>query len=400
MSWLPDALLPGYGTCVTDVYSWPVGVSYVVALSLDLCAVALAAHKLMKIRHTARSSFWNILINDGISWCFMTMGPTAAAIFCFYLGKTVPAQSAALVISSTMHSLLACRAYRNLSDFADTLPTSFCPKKRVANGTMLDPDTLARLAWMTGGAPGDAISGETTIQAVKVETAPPAAGGKRSLLAHVGSFVSSPRRPTSPKESESGSSFSRLFQTTGSGSSTSGPPMRQGSMTSTMEMSRPDSAVTHIPLSPTPSSHLTLDYHPNWNHHRRDLASTGGAEHPDPGLAGVQVITHCAMHEEEIDQRAVDMELHRPFGSRLMQHSAAHTSRFEQRRPETSRGMADHERHHRHRLSFSSLQLQHQQQQQQQHQRRIESHENLRAVSGGSAESSSLQSASSSMSRS
>lgn len=49
-----------------------------------------------------------------------------------------------------MHSLLACRAYRKLADFADALPASFCPRDGVANGTMLDPDTLARLAWMSG----------------------------------------------------------------------------------------------------------------------------------------------------------------------------------------------------------------------------------------------------------
>lgn len=114
--------------------------------------MGLSAYRLASMRRAARCGFWLVLLNDGISWCFFTLPPTMGAVFTFYLGKTTPAQGIALVISSTMHAIMACRAYRNLSDFADTLPLSFRARDKVRDGTMLDQETLARLAWFTGAA--------------------------------------------------------------------------------------------------------------------------------------------------------------------------------------------------------------------------------------------------------
>lgn len=344
MYWLPDVALPGHGVCVTNSYSWPVGASYVAAIALDLTAVALAAHKLMKIRHVARSSFWSILLDDGISWCFLTLAPTTAAILCFYLGKTIPAQSTALVISSTMHALLACRAYRKLSDFADTLPASFCPKDKVANGTMLDPDILARLAWMSGGASGDDMAGESPMEIIRDDAAA-AQGGKGSLLGHLCNFIASPRRPMS-RRSSSSSGFSKLLWGSTSPTQAKGQLAPKGSVASTVELSRPDSLTSHFNnANHTPLSIVTGD--------RRPDTVMSCTQSPGLGLAGVQIITHSAIQEEEIDQGALDTGLSRPFGSRLLQHSQ---NRIDQRRPETSRGVADLERHHRHHLSFTSLQ--------------------------------------------
>lgn len=133
-----------------NALNWSVGAVHACSLLTDFVIMGLSAYRLASMRRAARCGFWLVLLNDGISWSLFTLPPTMGAVFTFYLGKTTPAQGIALVISSTMHAIIACRAYRNLSDFADTLPLSFCARDKVRDGTMLDQETLARLAWFTG----------------------------------------------------------------------------------------------------------------------------------------------------------------------------------------------------------------------------------------------------------
>ncbi|PWN22673.1 hypothetical protein BCV69DRAFT_296653 [Microstroma glucosiphilum] len=151
-TWTPDSVLDGYGYCTMTSLAWSVGAVHSCSLLTDFIIIALSTYRLANMRRAARCGFWLVLLNDGISWSLFTLPPTMGAVFTFYLGKTTPAQGIALVISSTMHAIIACRAYRNLSDFADTLPLSFCARDKVRNGTMLDQETLARLAWLKGSA--------------------------------------------------------------------------------------------------------------------------------------------------------------------------------------------------------------------------------------------------------
>lgn len=362
MFWLPDPILPGYGVCVTNRYAWPVGASYAVAFALDLCAVSLAAYKLMQIRQAARSSFWTILLNDGISWCLLTLAPTLAAILCFYLGRTVPVQSTALVISSTMHAILACKAYRKLSDFAETLPPSFCPKEKVANGTMLDPDTLARLAWMSGSINGDLFRGNESHSAT-AQQEKESSGKKQSILGHVGDFFTGPRRPIS-RRSSSISGFSKVFRAT-----TPATHVRSSVGNHVTSASRKGSVAStaNTPVGfgnglGLPSFYVVEEKSRKTPHQvdSEDTESLRG--NPGLGLAGVQIITHSATDVGEIDSRAREMGIVRGDGgrpSRLVRggsitsaspseesYSQRHQIRYHQRRPETSRGLSDVERHH------------------------------------------------------
>lgn len=192
MTWIPNPIIPEYGACLANEYHWAIGVAYILTLATDVAVFSLAAYRLMRMSHAVRSPFSKVLINDGVAWCCLTVGPTFAAILAFYLAKTVAAQSVCLIISSTMHSLLACRAYRKLSDFAEALPASFCPRDKVANGTMLDPDTLARLAWMSGnhGARGEANGDEA------MEKGSSAGGSSpRRVAASLTEVLTLPRHP-------------------------------------------------------------------------------------------------------------------------------------------------------------------------------------------------------------
>ncbi|CEH16511.1 hypothetical protein CBOM_06452 [Ceraceosorus bombacis] len=76
------------------------------------------------------------------------MGPTVAAVALYYAASTPPAQSSAMTLSATLHSLCAARAARNLESFCSRLPVSW--RTKVANGSMLDQDTLARIAGHIG----------------------------------------------------------------------------------------------------------------------------------------------------------------------------------------------------------------------------------------------------------
>jgi hypothetical protein len=169
-SWTPDSVLEGYGYCTMKALTWSVGAVHACSLLIDFIIMGLSAYRLASMRRAARCGFWLVLLNDGISWSLFTLPPTMGAVFTFYLGKTTPAQGIALVISSTMHAIIACRAYRNLSDFADTLPLSFCARDKVRDGTMLDQETLARLAWFTGAA-GAEEEGPSRKGASKVDPA-------------------------------------------------------------------------------------------------------------------------------------------------------------------------------------------------------------------------------------
>lgn len=214
LSWTPEPSIPGYGYCTVDRWSKYIGIAYLGTFAMDIVMIGLSAYRLAKMGKAVRSSFWTILFNDGISWCFLTICPTLTAIICFYLGKTIPTQSAALIVASTLHALLACRAYRKLSDFADTLPLSFCARDKVRNGTMLDADTLARLAWISGNPEGDVpLSEHVGAQqgdrhsghggspgATDKERASMAPSGSSPALERLagtlGNLLSTPRKPT------------------------------------------------------------------------------------------------------------------------------------------------------------------------------------------------------------
>lgn len=66
----------------------------------------------------------------------------------FFVGRTSAWQSSALTFSCIFHALCAMRAYSNLSDYCDRLPASL--RYKVSNGTMLDRETLARIAFQVG----------------------------------------------------------------------------------------------------------------------------------------------------------------------------------------------------------------------------------------------------------
>jgi hypothetical protein len=95
-----------------------------------------------------RSSLSSLIYRDGILFLILAMVPTIAAVVLFYAGKTPPAQSAPMTLAATIHSLLAARAYRNLSDLCERLPVSM--RLKVSNGTKLDADTLGRIAFVMG----------------------------------------------------------------------------------------------------------------------------------------------------------------------------------------------------------------------------------------------------------
>jgi len=99
-----------------------------------------------------RSSLQALIYRDGILFLILAVIPTIVAVALFYTGKTAPAQSATMTLTATLHSLLAARAYRNLSDMCERLP--FSMRIKVSNGTVLDADTLGRIAFMMG-APQD-----------------------------------------------------------------------------------------------------------------------------------------------------------------------------------------------------------------------------------------------------
>lgn len=100
-----------------------------------------------------RSSLQALVYRDGILFLILAVVPTTLAVALFYAGNTAPAQSATMTLSATLHSLLAARAYRNLSDLCERLPISM--RYTVSNGTRLDADTLGRIAFIMGN-PNDA----------------------------------------------------------------------------------------------------------------------------------------------------------------------------------------------------------------------------------------------------
>lgn len=108
----------------------------------------------------------------------LTCVPTAVAVALFYAGRSAPAQSSAMTLAAALHSLLACRAYRNLSNFCERLPVAW--RVKVSNGTMLDRDTLARIAFITGGEAAIAEAEEQLATSVDGHNA---AGDRRNARA-------------------------------------------------------------------------------------------------------------------------------------------------------------------------------------------------------------------------
>jgi len=137
------------GNCVPVKWQWELGVAYAWTLTFDFIIIGLICSRLWQMGKRTQSSFTALIFRDGVKFMLLTCVPTAVAVALFYAGRSAPAQSSAMTLAAALHSLLACRAFRNLSNFCERLPVAW--RVKVSNGTMLDRDTLARIAFITGG---------------------------------------------------------------------------------------------------------------------------------------------------------------------------------------------------------------------------------------------------------
>lgn len=128
------------------------GAAYILTLISAIVLIFLVIYRLKLLGRRVHSSLSELIYRDGIIFLIMALVPTIAAVILFYAGRTPPAQSASMTLAATCHSLLAARAYRNLSDLCERLPISM--RLKVSNGTKLDADTLSRIAFIMG-APQD-----------------------------------------------------------------------------------------------------------------------------------------------------------------------------------------------------------------------------------------------------
>lgn len=179
LTWNESLVLGDGGFCSLAYKEpqWRYPTAYVLVLFSDLFIMGLVTYKLVQLRHNAGSSLLNLLVRDGIIYAGICALPTIVAIAVFLIADdNASLRSSALTFTCLLHALLACRAFvsnkfslivfayltrltdhhtslfslaqMNLSNLCERLPTSI--RMKVSSGTMLDQDTLARIAFHLG----------------------------------------------------------------------------------------------------------------------------------------------------------------------------------------------------------------------------------------------------------
>ncbi|KAK0523231.1 hypothetical protein OC835_006319 [Tilletia horrida] len=157
-------------SCQISDYGWTFLVTYLLCIAVDLTTAGLMTWKVLSIRSTLRSSILQLFLREGVAYSALGLLPAVIALAFFGKDENAAVRGAGLTLCSMLHAILACRAFISLDPYAERLPTSL--QVRVKNGEMLNPDTLARIAFHTGmpkaqgdeaaGAPGAAGAGGTT----------------------------------------------------------------------------------------------------------------------------------------------------------------------------------------------------------------------------------------------
>ncbi|KAK0538418.1 hypothetical protein OC842_001294 [Tilletia horrida] len=154
----PD-LTPGMISCQISNYGWTFLVTYSLCIAVDLTTAGLMTWKVLSIRSTLRSSMLQLFLREGLAYSALGLLPAVIALAFFGKNENAAVRGAGLTLCSMLHAILGCRAFISLDSYAERLPTSL--QVRVKNGEMLDPDTLARIAFHTGmpKAQGDEAAG-------------------------------------------------------------------------------------------------------------------------------------------------------------------------------------------------------------------------------------------------